>query len=92
MNLADRVFAITDIELCSNRLSVFDHLFDQIKQNIERNVSTNKFDGSSQVVNSYSKRYMLNEFVNKCNPNKLYSVTLQEYLILSTCLNNKQKI
>ena len=35
---------------------------------------------------------MLNEFVNKCTPNKLYSVTLQEYLMLSKCLNNKQTL
>ena len=92
MNIADRVFAINQIEFCSNKLSVFDHLFDKFKHKIKNTRSNITFYGDSTFVNIYSKRYMLNDFRYKFTQNKLNSVTLKEYLMLTKCLTNRQTL
>ena len=92
MNIADRVFAINQIEFCSNKLSVFDHLFDKIKHKIQNTRSDITFYGDSNFVNIYSKRYMLNDFRDKCTPNEMNSITLKEYLMLTKCLSNRQAV
>ena len=84
MDIADRIFANTNIEFCSNKWSVFDHVFNKIKHKTEHI--------KADVVNSYSKRYMLNEFIKGFTPNKSSCITLNEYVMLSKCLMNSQSM
>ena len=62
MNIADRIFANSNIQYCSNTSSVFEHVFDKIYHQTEYIIS--------DVINSYSKRYILNEFIKGFTPNK----------------------
>ena len=55
MNIADRIFANFNIEWCSNKCSVFDHVFDKIKYKTDYL--------TLDVVNYFSKRYILNQFI-----------------------------
>ena len=84
MNIADRIFANSSIQYCSNTHSVFEHVFDKIYHQTEYI--------TSDVVNSYSKRYILNEFIKGFNTNKNRSLTLNEYLVLKKCLMNIKSI
>ena len=80
MNIADKMFANTSIQYCSNKHSVVDHVFDKIYHQTEYI--------KSSVVNSYSKRYILNKFIEEFTPNKKSSITLNEYIVLKKCLMN----
>ena len=84
MSIADKFFANNNIKFCSNKWSVFDHVFNKIKHKTEHI--------KSDVVNSYSKRYMLNEFIKGFTPNKLSCITLNEYVILCKFLMNSQSM
>ena len=80
MNIADRIFANFNIEWCSNKCSVFDHVFDKIKYKTDYL--------TLDVVNYFSKRYILNQFIKGFNPNSFSCISLNEYLMLNKCLKN----
>ena len=84
MSIADKFFANTNIQFCSNKSSVFDHVFNKIKHKTEMS--------SNLVVNLYSKRYILNKFTTEYYPNKRNCITLNEFLILRKFLMNNQSI
>ena len=84
MEIADKFFANTNIKFCSNKWSVFDHVFNKIKHKTEHI--------KSDVVNLYSKRYMLNKFIKGFTPNKLSCITLNEYVMLRKFLMNSQSM
>ena len=78
MNIADRIFANFQIQWCSNKCSVFDHIYDKIKHRTDYR----KLD----VVNYFSKRYILKQYIQGLKPNSFSFISLNEYLMLNKCL------
>ena len=92
MNCVDQLLSLKNIRYCSNRYSVFNHLFIKSKQKIEKSKSTIDFYGHLNEVNIYSKIHMLNEFSIDFHSNKPTLVDLHDYCMLRKFINVKRII
>ena len=93
--MLDKCLGTIDVTKCSNRLNVFDILFEKIKFDYfdQFNTKQTTFYGYNPQVNLYSKKYMLNKFLKKNQKNiknkkKINFLNIKEYHFLKQCLQN----